>query len=282
MENWMDKLVEILGSGAVAAVILSATGYLLRDVVSKYFGERFSHESKRKIIELENQFTQERSEINDIRQILISGVKNRNEKLVEKQIAATQDLWQSTIDNNKHKLANQFLRTLNIEEVDSKIGVNKMSDFIEGISRMSGVQKLIEDVESGKITYSIDIRSADLSRPFVSPLAWALYSAHSSVIWHGVMTIVSWTSGIPSKMLKNTELVDTVKKALPYQEKFLDKYGVPGCYLLLEILEEELLKELKRYLIDGSTDEAAATKARAIMEASRKAQVPTDTFGGNA
>jgi hypothetical protein len=124
-----------------------------------------------------------------------------------------------------------------------------VSEFVDVTVKISGVQKLLEEAGQKAPNDSSVGESASISRPFVSPLAWALYSAHSSIIWHAVMTMVGWKNGVSTKLLKNDELVDAIKKVLPHQNEFLEKFGVGGTYFLLDEVEEGAFNRSSQHLI---------------------------------
>ena len=236
MSDWVTEIWKVLGNGAAAAAIVGLLSFIFRESISSYFAERASFGYKQRLVEIEDKLTRERAEIADLRSILISGVLNRNEKLLDKQISASEELWRAKTTNQKHVMATRFLQSINIEEMDKSIKDGRVKEFVDATAKMSGVQKLIDDASLVSTVPSEKIDTANLCRPFVSPVAWALYSAHSSIIWHAVVTMIAWKNGVTTKFLKNDDLVEAAKKALPHQSGFLDKYGVGGTYFLIDEL----------------------------------------------
>lgn len=211
MSDWLQNLLNLFGTGATTAAVLAIIGYLLRDVLFGYIAEKVAFKNRSQITQMEDRLSRERQKISDLRQIVISKASFRNERLIEKQIAAAEDLWKATLHNKRHALAAQFLRSIKVEEMDKHITSGRVEEFVDATTRISGVQKLLDDAAQGKQDSVQAERNARLSQPFVSPLAWALHSAHSSIIWHAVMTMVSWKNGMTTKMLRKQELVEAVK-----------------------------------------------------------------------
>ena len=128
----------------------------------------------------------ERAAIADLRGVVVSGINSRNEKLLEKQISATEELWRAATINKKHQMATQFLQSLNIDKMNEHIKEHNVQELVDITAKMTGVQKLIEEVSDESIQKPIHSTEAELTRPFVSALSWALYSAHSQTIMHAV------------------------------------------------------------------------------------------------
>lgn len=265
--GWFSQAMTIFGSGAAAATILAIFGFIFRDVLLRLFINRSAHHNNQRIAELEDRLSRERSQIDDLRQIVIRSVSTRNEKLLEKQVAACEDLWRATVSNKKYIVASKCLQSINIDQMNMHIGDGKVSQFIDAIAQTSGVQKLIDEQQQQTqqtLSSNRNTDSAALTKPFISPRAWVLYSLHSSIIWHAVLTLVGWKNGITTELLKNDELLANVKNALPHTETLLDEHGVGGTYFLLDEIEEALLKELKQALKVGETDQDAVFHAQTI------------------
>jgi hypothetical protein len=273
MQEILDSLTDQLVTSATAATILAIIAYFMRDLIAKFLSQKTEHRHDKKISILEDKLVRERAAIADLRGVVVSGINSRNEKLLEKQISATEELWRAAIINKKHQMATQFLQSLNIDKMNEHIKEHNVQELVDITAKMTGVQKLIEEVSDESIQKPIHSTEAELTRPFVSALSWALYSAHSQTIMHAVVTIISWKNGVSTNLLKNDDLVKAIEKALPHQTKFLQEYGVGGTYFLLQELEDTLLKELRRFLREGEAGQEAAKQAREILSASEQAQI---------
>lgn len=269
----IEEFLKILGTGATAAAILVAVAFFFRDLLASFLNSRNELATKKKLAELEDAMTRERSELDSIRNLIVRNAQSRNEKLVEKQILAAETLWISATRNGRHKTAAQFLRSLKIEKINEYVEEGRTQELVKSFSKMSGVDKLIEEAGQKDQKSIAEFEAARSTRPFVSPVAWALYEAHSSTVWHAVMTMIAWKSGVTTNYLNNEDLVLSITKALPHQKTFMEKFGVGGAYYLLDQLEEALLAELKRFLQTGDTDQESVKVASEIIEASRRAKI---------
>ncbi len=110
---------------------------------------------------------------------------------------------------------------------------------------------------------------ANNERPFVSPIAWALFSAYKAVLSISYLQMKMLELGVEDAgKFINTENVKTLlKAALPHQTQFIDKYDSAGYHYLLDELEEKLLGELRKMLDGVESDEAIIAQSAKIMKA---------------
>lgn len=264
-----DNISNLLISVLTSTALLAAIAYFLKDGFFLYLTKKIDLHQNEKLIKLENSLAQSSAEIADFRSVLVSQLVSRNDQLILRQIDAADNLWKHACNNNKRVMSVDVLNTINIEEMDKQIQQGDSSDFIELLSKIGGVDDLINEAKNAGIN-ARSIQGASIERPHVSPLAWSLYSAHSAVISHAVMTLLTWKHGYSStKYLRNKKMVSTVQAALPHQKVFLNKHGVTGAFTLVEELEETLLEEIRRFLVEGTSSEDATNMANIILENSQ-------------
>ena len=111
MQEILDSLTDQLVTSATAATILAIIAYFMRDLIAKFLSQKTEHRHDKKISILEDKLVRERAAIADLRGVVVSGINSRNEKLLEKQISATEELWRAATINKKHQMATQFLQS---------------------------------------------------------------------------------------------------------------------------------------------------------------------------
>jgi hypothetical protein len=118
---------------------------------------------------------------------------------------------------------------------------------------------------------------ADEERPFVSDLAWALYSAYAAVVLGGwaVLKMLSFGAEDVDKLINRKHVDDLLKAALPHQAAYIDKYGAGGHVHLLDELERHIIAELRRSLNGEEADAENVKRSSDIMQ--QVAKVTTDT-----
>ena len=117
----------------------------------------------------------------------------------------------------------------------------------------------------------IDLSNSAKARPFVSPMAWALYSAYSSIVMGSVFKLEILKIGVDSKKLINKEAISKViKAALPQYTEYIDKYGDAGYHYLLDELEGKLLDEFRNMMAGVEADKASIAKAAEIVKYSNE------------
>ncbi|MQA65033.1 MAG: hypothetical protein GEU76_03895 [Alphaproteobacteria bacterium] len=105
-------------------------------------------------------------------------------------------------------------------------------------------------------------------RPFLSPMAWAYFSAYLAVLLHAYTRLKALEMGLEdSKNLLNDKYAnDLLKTALPHQASYIDQHGAVGHHYLLDELEDNILRELREMLEGASADDEALNHAASIID----------------
>lgn len=149
---------------------------------------------------------------------------------------------------------------------------------LEQAAQEPNARKFFETIASTCPPEKLQKADAHRSRPFVSDLAWALFSAYQAILCGSLGKLQILKSGLPGDLLKIDHITTATKAALSaYSAYYIDKYGDAGCYQLLDILEAELLKELRRILAGEESDKASVEQASKIMEAVARLQKQSQT-----
>ena len=171
------------------------------------------------------------------------------------------------------------------KKISSFMAVMKFDAIAEEAARDPKVREMFTAMGAAFDPNKVDLSGAEKARPFVSPMAWALFSAYQAIVMQAVSKLLIIKSGIGLKDLIDKEAVSKlVKAALPHQSGFIDKYGDAGYHYLLEELEGALLAALREMLVGEETDQASLERANDILRRSNElmanqSKVPPNTEG---
>lgn len=181
---------------------------------------------------------------------------SRQEQLFKRRLDSVDKLWASVIDARKYSAMTQILAMFNVD---------KMLDLVEkDPSQMqkfkaSGLFNVAEDFTS--------ILSTHASRPYVTILTWAYYSAFEAIVTHAAATATAITRAMPKDMLDDTRLKSLLKAALPESAAAIDELKPNHCYAFLQQLEDKIIWSIQNFDLKGQDlDDTLIAQARTIIE----------------
>jgi hypothetical protein len=258
----IDWVVSTLSATALIAVL----AWLSRSVIETRLRASVQHEFNQKLETLradlrksEEAFKADlrakENQIEALRSGALSGLISRQAVLDKRRMEAIEQLWDAIEKLAPLKMQASMMASVKYEEAVKYSGKDpKVRSFFETIGNTCPPEKLQKT-------------DAHKSRPFVSELAWALFSAYQAILLDGLFKIQILKNGLSSAFLKPDHVTTLTKAALPGYSDYIDKYGEAGCYHLLDILEAELLKELRRIMTGEESDKASLEQANKIMQA---------------
>lgn len=199
------------------------------------------------------------AEIATLRSGTITAMASRQIALDKRRLEAVDQLWSTLTALGPAKY------------ISSIMAVVKFEPAAEYAAKDIKVREMFTMMSAGFDPKNIDISGSAKARPFVSPMAWALFSAYQAIAMQAVIRLQIIKSGIGAKDLseKNT-VAKLVKIALPHQASYIDKYGEAGYHYLLEELEGGLLKEFQKMLSGTEADKASIEQAAEILKHSNE------------
>ena len=199
------------------------------------------------------------SEITDLRSGAMTAMASRQMALDKRRLEAVDQLWSAVSALTAAKGISAFMAVMKFEAV------------AEEAARHPELRAVFTAMGSGFDLAKVDLSGAAKARPFVSPMAWALFSAYQAIAIHAVLKHQIIKSGIGAKNLLDKDAVaKLVKAALPHQADYIDKYGDAGYHYLLEELEESLLAAMRKMLAGEETDKASIERAGKILKLSNE------------
>jgi hypothetical protein len=248
MSDWIPALT--------TTSVLAALAWLSKSLIITRLTNSVKNEFDSKIEKLKSDLNAKEAQIESLRNGAMSGLMTRQSSLYQRQLQAIDELWHSVKELEKAKYISATLVSLKFDECAKESVKNpKFREFIETI----GGNFIIE---------SIDLSGAKKARPFLTPLAWAYYSAYSSVIMLAVTKLQVLKIGVenPEKYFDFESTKKLLKKVLPLQSDYIDKYDSSTHHYFLDDIEELLLIELQNIQKGLETDKDNAVRAAEIIK----------------
>ena len=248
MLDWIPALM--------TTTIFAALVWLSKSLIITRLTNSVKNEFDSKIEKLKSDLNAKEVQIESLINGAMSGLMTRQSSLYQRQLQAIDELWHSVKELEKAKYISAALVLLKLEEC-TKESVNnpKFREFIEIIGGNFKIE-------------SIDLSGAKKARPFLTPLAWAYYSAYSNVIMLAVTKIKLLKISVENlKQYFDFESTKKLlKKVLPLQSDYIDKYDSSTYHYFLDQIEELLLLELQNIQKGLETDKDNAVRAAEIIK----------------
>ncbi len=255
-------MMEAIFASITTASILGAVMWCCRHLILTRLTNAVRHEYDKKLEVFRDELGVKSKEIEALRSASLSGVASNLVILSERRVKAVDQIWGRVSDLAHAKGMASLMARLKIDVIVAEKGYE-----------LPSTQKLFENL--GKMAGDFDLAKqpkdqSSTARPFVSPMAWSLLSAYSSIIIHSCLQYELLKRGVDTKSLDDNQVISLIEIALPHQKPTIEKFGIGSAYYLLDELEEALLKELGRVLRGEAFDKEHIQRAAAILsEANR-------------
>jgi hypothetical protein len=153
------------------------------------------------------------------------------------------------------------MQSINFDQAAKRTpGEPKLRQFFDLIAKPSLVDSLDKD------------RPAIHEQPFLSPLAWAYYSAYQAIVMSAYATARVLAEGLEDagKLLRRDNAKGLLKTILPHQSEWIDSNDPSAYDYLLDEIKDLLLLELRKTLEGREADREAVEQAKRIAEQLRK------------
>lgn len=254
-----------LGRNLITARLTNAVRYEYDVKIEKLKSELTASQ---KIIDSEVKLRESQTEA--LRNGALSGLANRKVELFKKRLYAIDQLWGTLIALGQGKVIAMTMSSIKFEEALKHSETDQNTrDFFKRIS-------------SNFDPKSISTADAARVRPYVSKMAWALFSAYVSIIGMAVVRMILLQSGIGKDFTNKESMVKLVEATLPHQKKLIDDHGLDAIYYLLDELEGKLLQEIENMLQGEVDDVESVRRAAVIMDVVREVEKESREIKANA
>lgn len=207
---------------------------------------------------LRQQIEQRRNEIDSIRTQVLSSLSERERALYPKRIEAVEAVWAAVQKLGPAKTCAFSMMVIDFDKA------------AESAESDQNTRNAFENIKGEVDVKDLGLIEASKVRPFVSEIAWALYSAYVSIITFPAMQVTALSVGISKGIFKSTDFRNVLVKALPHKESEILVAGASELPHLFFELENEILQELKNSLNGREIDEATLDRACEIMKVTEK------------
>ena len=261
MNTWIPAITT---SSALAFAL-----WLLRNVIATRLAKAVQHEFDTKLEAVRAEFRQKEellkadlrskeADITALRTGAMSAMASRQIALHNRRLEAVDQLWSAVTALGPAKA------------ISSIMAIVKFDAAAEEAEKNPKMRQVFEMMSTGFDANKIDLSGAEKARPFVSPMAWALFAAYRAIAMQAVVKLQILKAGVPKNLLETTAITKLVKAALPHQEQYIDKFGDSAYHYLLDELEERLLNAIRDMLAGVEADKATIQQAADILNLSNE------------
>jgi hypothetical protein len=201
------------------------------------------------------------TEISALLDMVLSGRTQRQALLDKRKIEAVEAIWVAV-----GKLAPFALASASMARI-------KFDKAAEKAPRDPNLRKFFAVIADPSLINNLDKeKTAMREQPFLSPLAWAYFSAYQSIVMGAYMEARMLAEGVEDagKLLKRYHAKDLLKVTLPHQNDFIENNDPRAYYFLLDELRDCLLAELRKMLEGHDVDRTTIDQAKRISNAINK------------
>lgn len=248
--------------------LLAGVLWLLRSVIATRLRASVQHEFDAKVETLKGELRRseesfkadlrsKETQIEALRAGALSTLASRQAALDSRRIQAVDQLWSAVQALGPAKSVSATIAVMKFEGASKVSAENPRA---REMFAMLGGQMDPKTLHTGE---------AHKARPFVSEMAWAIFSAYQSILSVAVLKMQLLKSGLDMPNIIDEDGVRRlIRAALPHQADFIAKHDTGACHYLLDELESRLLLELRRVLRGEESDKAAVKQAGEILRES--------------
>ncbi len=265
----LSTWVPALGTATAFAVVV----WLARNLIVNRLTKSVQYEFDAKLAVIQSTLREREVELSSVRQTVLSAITSNRGIVDERKLQATDHLWEGLLSARKLLWAVHAVSTLNIDAISKQLQNPGMQAFVEAITK---------PLDSTALTGTA-VWNAQKSQPWVSPMAWALYTAYSVVMGYAHLILIGLKSGVPNPQsyMSREKMIEMLRTALPDLKLDWDKLSDVQLPNVLEALELRLLREIQDFISGHQLDADTLDRARRItslaldlQSAEKTAQVP--------
>ncbi len=205
---------------------------------------------------LKSDLRSKESQISLLKETILSRGSRRDALLDERRIKAVDNLWAAVIAYNSYRIGAMSLSVINFEKAAERaVYDKKIQQFFDNQAKM---------IKADDAPYP----SSLAEKPYISPIAWAYFTALQTILAGAYMRIKLLSIGTSdlAKLIDSEAEKKLLLAALPHRADYINKYGLKGYFNLLTELDELLVKELVNIIEGRNTDKETAERAANVMK----------------
>lgn len=249
-----------LATSGLAASIVVGIAWATRKWLLAKISESVRYDYDTKLEGLRSELRAKESQIAALRDGALAHMVAAQTAASQRRLKAADDLWKAVTEWNALAGAVKHMEVIKFEECSAAIQAEpKLREFFQLL------QKNIPDFAG------IGVGSAS-ARPYLSDLAWALYSAYMTVFIVAASQIKLLSEGVDARKFFDFAATDKVLiSALPDWELFIKQHGHSGYGQLVSVLSDKILIELRSAIAGEEQGAESVRRASEILKASEQA-----------
>lgn len=256
--TWLWSTV---ASAGILAGLLAGSGWLFRGWFSAWIVQKVEHDFETRLEKLRADLRSKEHQIDALRQGALSNSATRQQLLFQKKIESVDRLWAAINDLNRYLPALQFMASI------------KFYAAADEVTKDPSIRKFFEQMSNISVKDDLTLPSAQAARPYLTDLAWALYSAYLAILTLAHLKIQSLRNGIDARpYIKFKAADDQLKAVLPEYASFIDEHSDASHSHLADTLRDRILHELRRTLNGEIEDQNTVRSAAAILDVAENIQ----------
>lgn len=270
------ETIQSISSLSIIAILLAIAIPVTRSAMTNFVASLMSKKFERKIESLRSELRQteeyvksniqsNESRVKSIIDSTISLVSNRHSQIEAKKLESIEMLWQ-------HK--SEFDRGKGLVYMTGAIKLDEVAEEIEKEPRFKDVFQILNKASPIDIWTKEPLPELESKKPFIPAEVWFIYDTYKSVIMDTVLRMKLLSEGInPSGKLKDKELINQLKTALPEYAKIIEEYGLDVRAHVIDILDQKLLETTKESLYGQSADTSTRDLADKLKNAIKTEEI---------
>lgn len=260
--DFVNLFITIFGSG----IFVSLFAWLSKNLIITRLTNSVRHEFDEKLeaIKTDNRKSEEafkaelqskESQIQALRSGALSGLVSRQAALDKRRLEAVDQLWAAFNTLSAGRWVASFIAVINVDAA-LRIAANdpKAREMFGTLSQQPN--------------QALDLKNEGWkARPFVSPMAWAIFAAYQAIIGMSHGLLLQLKTGIEGKFFDSEKIIALVKAALPEYVEYINQHKETALLYLLDALETKLLSEFSKCLSSSETDISTMKMANEILRA---------------
>ncbi len=254
----------------VTTSIVPVAVYFSRNLIATWLTASVKHDFDKKIEKLRTEHRKSEEElkadlrtkegqIEALRSGALSRMASRQTAVDIRCIEAVDQIWSAVRSLAPAKVASGIMATV------------KFDKTAQAASEDPKVRAMFKAFGSGIDIQKLNDSDADKARPFLSPVAWALFTAYRTIVVLAVVKIQALQTGMDKHFLDENSIRELISSALPHKAELVKKVDSGAYHHLLEELETRLLDELTKMLNGVESDKQSVEQSAEIIRMAERA-----------
>lgn len=255
-----DWIVSSLGTSALLGVVV----YLFRETLAKFFTKSVEHQFDLKLEIIKDQLLAKSTELDHIMTFMSSQKRERDSVLQAKNLEAAEITLRACDALAPLKMAVEFVKTLNIEEIVKQKNNPDIAEFVGTLLASIKVDETLAEIKEIDMT---------IPRLYLNDRTLSFFNAHQSIIMHAILIMKLLSLGLDSeKLMKKKVLQKEIEGLIPISKESFAKYGESYAFLWVQFFSDEIKKALRVQVRGDEKDMEDSATITNLSIASQQAQ----------